>query len=99
TTHLHTLSLHDALPIWNFLSGTSKTNALCSSATTANPDPPGGGLWQWLSIPRGPICGMRAPNRRAYHDLQRMDQLRNVACQSARSEEHTSELQSRENLV
>src|SRR5690606_14912986 len=27
---------------------------------------PDSGLWQWLSIPRGSIRGMRTPNRRAY---------------------------------
>src|SRR2546422_11254536 len=61
TTEIYTLSLHDALPIWQIFTRESRRAAACR--------PPG-------------------PARRS-----------GAACRRGRSEEHTSELQSRLHLV
>src|SRR5690606_41761977 len=86
TAEIYTLSLHDALPIWaNFLHAPCKVGATVRSVRTAPPleEPP----WP-TSTPSCPTSGSRRPRRSARSTPARR-----------RSEEHTSELQSRENLV
>src|SRR5690606_41835111 len=93
TPEIYTLSLHDALPIWE-----------CSSrgagARTLHPRPsrpPGPGVRLGASHPRLP-----RPGRPGIAAPPAAGGARTPGCLSVRfprSEEHTSELQSRENLV
>src|SRR5690606_40599457 len=96
TTHIHTLSLHDALPIYGRLSSHLPP---CSFICTND--------WKFLQI-----FAKHAPDRKNGQGLgPRSGALIPDAilpCSQARpsrallmprSEEHTSELQSRENLV
>src|SRR2546429_5063283 len=71
TTEIYTLSLHDALPIFEPSSATT-----CSSRTTA-------------SISTFRCCAGSRPDGKAWTPW----------CSTTRSEEHTSELQSRLHLV
>src|SRR3712207_7039784 len=73
TTEIYTLSLHDALPIWQMIATATATITTIARATTSC-------TWRnrWASA--------IARNRKR------------VAC-TTRSEEHTSELQSRQYLV
>src|SRR5690554_7129277 len=76
---IHTLSLHDALPI-------------CLKPSTS-------------SRSQGAIRAIRASSvasgspRSSCMSAQRRDELTSTSCAPARSEEHTSELQSRPHLV
>src|SRR5690606_41996840 len=74
-SELHTLSLHDALPIWN-------GPAAPSAPTPATTPSPG----RWVSTTAS-SCAISS-----CFEVDR-------ASHQPRSEEHTSELQSRENLV
>src|SRR5690606_39773277 len=90
----YTLSLHDALPIYPYTAGRASLIGLCAHpgldyarSQYQMPD-----IFSCLSSP--------------YTSRQRQDQLMSQSLMSARafpsvlrSEEHTSELQSRENLV
>src|SRR5690606_41895130 len=84
TTEISTLSLHDALPIFQ---ATEFADALQTIAqgVAVNAQRLGTGL-------NLPVMGAPCLQRRAQHTLA-------VLRQHLRSEEHTSELQSRENLV
>src|SRR5690606_39328437 len=87
TTPIYTLSLHDALPIWPSAarSATSPSAGLLAAATAATRASPGSSRAQ------------------SSHAMERQDGSANRISAPpatwARSEEHTSELQSRENLV
>src|SRR5690606_40450473 len=83
TTCLYTLSLHDALPI----SGTAEGGVLLGPVAQPEDvgDPPAAEV-----VEHGDVLGQ--PDRVVEVGQQRGDRDR-------RSEEHTSELQSRENLV
>src|SRR5690606_41910247 len=70
---IHSLSLHDALPI------SRPSPATSSASATSGPSTRSGPTCSWLS------CRARPPTRHTRA--------------AGRSEEHTSELQSRENLV
>src|SRR5690606_42019462 len=92
TTYINTLSLHDALPIYIGLN-----NALIISAATI--------LLGLLITRNGPI---ELGNEADFAEAQQTDKLvlaRDVSHSDGpvsveiRSEEHTSELQSRENLI
>src|SRR5690606_41867879 len=87
STHTHTLSLHDALPISagdpQGLSGRRRGIAEAFHlGSFRRCQWPAGNRHEWLFPPGGKPC--------ASHQVPGQDQ---------RSEEHTSELQSRENLV
>src|SRR5207302_2405156 len=94
TPRLYTLSLHDALPI----STTSTTNALCRRMSLLRP--------AWRNEDRR---SSRTSQCRAAHlprccgkssrGTARWQKQSNRRRNGLRSEEHTSELQSRENLV
>src|SRR5690606_41799840 len=84
-TEIYTLSLHDALPIW-LGHGAQHSGHGRSAATAAGRDPAltrGRRARRQRLLPQRPGAGIR--------------QIRVQA--ELRSEEHTSELQSRENLV
>src|SRR5690606_41803555 len=85
TTEIYTLSLHDALPIYSRLKGRNRV---------ASTDP----IAQKLTGLRGAIAELTVSAdlmRRGYEVFAPVGSL----SASFRSEEHTSELQSRENLV
>src|SRR5690606_42044609 len=87
---IYTLSLHDALPIW--LSGARRQRRADGRAVRRSL-----GLEPDLLNEDGVDGGRRMQRARdASHSVVRR---RRLGAQSARSEEHTSELQSRENLV
>src|SRR5690606_41424110 len=87
TTDIYTLSLHDALPIF----GIKRRAMPRASATDAGAVADPGGA-------DGQPCA-HDPTRRAACPSHERALLPQVAQRAARSEEHTSELQSRENLV
>src|SRR5690606_41794797 len=85
TPHIHPLSLHDALPISRIFNPCiARASAPFPSASTI--------MCTWL--PSTAKCTTRAPNRS--FALRRHSR---TTPNDPRSEEHTSELQSRENLV
>src|SRR5690606_39916472 len=82
TTHIYTLSLHDALPIYNFLGSLVST------------------LIIFLII--GALYSIIVENRSEDTSVTISElalDIREGEVSEIRSEEHTSELQSRENLV
>src|SRR5690606_39997495 len=94
--YLYTLSLHDALPIYQWLRCCDKRTGFPNEKAAAD----------------GPLRTDAGQRRRrlARHGRERRDPRRRVggavpeqvgrrAAEAERSEEHTSELQSRENLV
>src|SRR5690606_40212915 len=83
TTEIYTLSLHDALPI------SFSTDA---AATPTRSRPPG---WPRKSTTRSPRSAVRKPRSSSWTSMATPRPFN----RSPRSEEHTSELQSRENLV
>src|SRR5690606_41277291 len=91
TTHLHPLSLHDALPIY--------ANIL--------PDPDAGpevdpkvSRYEWNFAPRLGLTYQPNDSVQWFANLSRsIEPAHPWAMAWSRSEEHTSELQSRENLV
>src|SRR5207302_8007528 len=85
-TALHTLSLHDALPIWR----TAKRVAPPSASVARRP------RTKARSPVRRPALGGRPPARAPHRGARGGGRPEQGA---RRSEEHTSELQSRENLV
>src|SRR5207302_9717935 len=99
TTRLTTLSLHDALPIW---SDHPRCQGEICDARVRGPEHGGG----WLAGCRsGSRSGRSAESERNTRWRQISRFPRSVRSQyqvllgRGRSEEHTSELQSRENLV
>src|SRR5690554_3378522 len=93
TTEIYTLSLHDALPI------SSRRIAASFSSSTSN----AGSTPHSAALARR-ICAHRlwiVPMRAAFNSAWRCVQMASAALfpASARSEEHTSELQSRPHLV
>src|SRR5690606_40622208 len=87
TPEIYTLSLHDALPICRGLAGVPASQS--EGADVLSSDRP--------SVPSAAAAGTAAAARRL-RDLQH-GSGRGVHALRGRSEEHTSELQSRENLV
>src|SRR5699024_12581335 len=83
---LHTLSLHDALPIY------SATRSTVSVTTAARSRP------QSPCNTRHRACPRRLPRSRAGCERQAVS-TSSIPGPSSRSEEHTSELQSRFDLV
>src|SRR5690606_41828409 len=81
----YTLSLHDALPIWR----------------RPTKDVPGDDefLQEGEGQPHGGVSADPDPDAGVYRPLLGIVRERRVAPGAVRSEEHTSELQSRENLV
>src|SRR5258707_3174820 len=73
TTEIYTLSLHDALPIWD--------------------------EWQYYISGKARMTVFAASNNAATFDYQAGDVGYVPRCSRPRSEEHTSELQSRQYLV
>src|SRR5690606_41245469 len=97
TTSIYTLSLHDALPILAFLETTANPLVLAmGDDDTAT---------QRLNLaqafnPMGSLLGMLVAQVFVIQALRSDDYSPEVySALDARSEEHTSELQSRENLV
>src|SRR5207244_10491295 len=94
----HTLSLHDALPIWKFIEENKKLS------DPRGKDAPSATQWQWVRD-RATVCRGEADLTRLWKDLtQRANQLAGKAqwgglLAPLRSEEHTSELQSPDHLV
>src|SRR5262249_62373006 len=86
TTHIYTLSLHDALPIWD----SQETRAKRGQKAGRSKEPQARKEEEGARTTRGRF---RAP---AGHQLC---QSRARSHRDARSEEHTSELQSLTNLV
>src|SRR5690606_41609719 len=92
TTQLYTLSLHDALPISVIL-------------ITADHTLPAFRHFQQRDLYRVPLL-IHAPGLKEFDEIAKVQvraadhlDLHNFILRLARSEEHTSELQSRENLV
>src|SRR5690606_40060651 len=85
-TELYTLSLHDALPIWT---STSRRCFRWMPSTSCRHSSRG-------ACCRHPELPAHSAARSQAHSPDRGPQ---VFARNARSEEHTSELQSRENLV
>src|SRR5207247_10518271 len=89
TTLLSPLSLHDALPIWRYFCAAMASSCGLSALSIAGHRAPSATArrppLRHTARPRGP------PREEAL--------ARHVLGQSARSEEHTSELQSRVDLV
>src|SRR5690606_41239177 len=83
-THCHPLSLHDALPICTSTSGRAPPQVPSNGALSIR----SGGIRVLMSS-SDKECGSTAPVRTASP----------TSTSANRSEEHTSELQSRENLV
>src|SRR5690606_40535364 len=87
TTTIASLSLHDALPISKTIVGEARLyidGQLCEAAS--------GKTYPNINPANEKVLGMTA-------DAGPEDMLRAIAAARKRSEEHTSELQSRENLV
>src|SRR5690606_42075583 len=92
TSETNTLSLHDALPILLPASATRRPRARNRCATSA----------VTVLFPLVPVTAITraagfSANHSAVPEVTRVPLC--CACSSSRSEEHTSELQSRENLV
>src|SRR5690606_39976833 len=87
----HTLSLHDALPIW--ASNSSSVISSLSALTDAAGDAATGGA----TFAAGSPC--KASRSFSNSSSVMSPSPLTAASPTARSEEHTSELQSRENLV
>src|SRR5690606_40501143 len=85
TTEIHSLSLHDALPILNFLDSSSRIENLSSSLISSQAL----NLRCFSSSVTSPIMPPTISTSTVFTSK----------ALSLRSEEHTSELQSRENLV
>src|SRR5690606_41348657 len=91
---LYTLSLHDALPIF-MGSGGPSTHAIVRAAdTTREKDPRKIGPFE---VPKAMCSGPSAALATSFQ-IKGTNYSISSAC-ATRSEEHTSELQSRENLV
>src|SRR5690606_40726219 len=89
TTVLYTLSLHDALPIWK------ENDCRARAGAMSERDLPPVGHWVKLRLSHsGQMATTFRENKR-----QRFWAKRAISSSSCRSEEHTSELQSREKLV
>src|SRR3712207_7146231 len=86
TTEIYTLSLHDALPIWRMGGSRGATTAASSSCGATGPGPAGASR----SLTSLRTCCWRGRCR---------GPASNYAASCSRSEEHTSELQSRQYLV
>src|SRR5690606_41568245 len=91
----YSLSLHDALPIWAGLDLARALAAYCRSRRNASRDGPG--AESRLRVLAGGV--RRCGQLRGKQPRGRVDSGRTAPASSSRSEEHTSELQSRENLV
>src|SRR5690606_41413359 len=89
TTQIYTLSLHDALPIFS----TSKMDLLnVTTAMNAN-------LYRAKVSKNGCLLYPVAPSSLTVYALPQITGHPSNQSLTVRSEEHTSELQSRENLV
>src|SRR5690606_40221651 len=86
-TSTHTPSLHDALPI-------SPSTPRTTHGKSARPSPTGGHCFR-CSMPRRPPSSPKPSSR----PTKCTKKTPCAVASSLRSEEHTSELQSRENLV
>src|SRR5206468_12666151 len=93
TTHLHTLSLHDALPISHLRR--SRATAHCSTGTPCPRDRPSPRRAADVPAATRDSCGVSAPS---FPDPSGI-YFRSAPKRRPRSEEHTSELQSRSDLV
>src|SRR5690606_41867658 len=91
TTEFYTLSLHDALPIL----GLSMTTKLAPKKFAGQMM----GIWFIGAALGNLIAGLFAGNFDEDNVAQMPDLFMSVVMTGIRSEEHTSELQSRENLV
>src|SRR5207253_9221064 len=90
TPHLYTLSLHDALPIYSPRSAATPAHALLNY------------LYALLEVEARVACltvGLDPGLGVLHADLRSRDSLACDVMEAARSEEHTSELQSRGHLV
>src|SRR5690606_41296559 len=85
-TVIYSLSLHDALPIWWRAAATTPSTLLPRPPATGRVSARGSTANRWRS------CG----THQTCHSGRTMSRKRSS---NTRSEEHTSELQSRENLV
>src|SRR5690606_41560423 len=94
---LSPLSLHDALPIWPWQHGFMKTSAARSHGTRRLG--PALALVALLAFGAFGAAGELAVLHRVLAADRPSGQAEPTAPCDARSEEHTSELQSRENLV
>src|SRR5690606_41849088 len=96
TSLLYPLSLHDALPIYT----TAAATIAPTSVRWSSPHGPGRSRWATATGIRFPACPRppAPPVRRHRHRAGRVARECAGRCRR-RSEEHTSELQSRENLV
>src|SRR5690606_41498482 len=94
-TDLYPLSLHDALPIYELLSCHSQNPFHTHSSICKNDC-----RWEHSPLPCS-IDLSSHPTRRCNHEVSsyRAASFLHPTLRSQRSEEHTSELQSRENLV
>src|SRR5690606_40949001 len=88
---IYTLSLHDALPISSAGSRSRKRTNIPERNSMS------------IDLDNATFLGYRRENGRVgvrnHVIILPVDDLSNAACEAVRSEEHTSELQSRENLV
>src|SRR5690606_39532172 len=92
----HTLSLHDALPIYSPLLGAKAPITGASSEKGAPDESPHSS--PLLPTPAPKLCRPSHRSQPFFSSSSRPDTC-TVRPSTARSEEHTSELQSRENLV
>src|SRR5205085_12302882 len=88
TPHIHTLSLHDALPISEFLN--NSVGVLLNVSTTGNPQ---------FGITNSLTANCHGTFAVAAADFNMDGKVDIAAVNYGRSEEHTSELQSQSNLV
>src|SRR5690606_40051186 len=95
TTDIYTLSLHDALPILDFAEFSSAVDFLNTSTIQGNPDLVPEKAWKSRIEWEHRFGGRAAMTLAAFYD--KVEDVHDLVVE--RSEEHTSELQSRENLV
>src|SRR5690606_41268761 len=88
TPVVYTLSLHDALPIWG-----NRMNMTLEAPAMAVSEPDFSGVDRVRVIET--LSALLPPGALLYDT----EDIRPYECDGLRSEEHTSELQSRENLV